>query len=199
MSSAAVRPLRDVRMADATEVGGKAAGLGELSAAGVRVPDGVVITAAVADLSAAWQSWHRPVRRPIERDLRGRRRTLLCRHVRIGPWTCPWTTFRPPWTVARSQPERAIDRRPPIDRSPVSTSPTVSPRLTPPVVGSSGRRCTVHGAVISFSSVLSHVAATRSASANPSVTQKARCTPTVSAPPMPPIRASPYPAPSGRR
>ena len=36
--------LRDVRMADAAEVGGKAASLGELMAAAVRVPDGVVLT-----------------------------------------------------------------------------------------------------------------------------------------------------------
>ena len=33
-----------VRMADAAEVGGKAASLGELMAAAVRVPDGVVLT-----------------------------------------------------------------------------------------------------------------------------------------------------------
>ncbi|MBA2263775.1 MAG: phosphoenolpyruvate synthase, partial [Chloroflexi bacterium] len=42
MSSASVRRLSDVRMGDAAEVGGKAASLGELLAAGVRVPDGVV-------------------------------------------------------------------------------------------------------------------------------------------------------------
>jgi phosphohistidine swiveling domain-containing protein len=52
MSSAAVRRLSDVRMADAAEVGGKAASLGELLAAGVRVPDGVVLTAAAADMTA---------------------------------------------------------------------------------------------------------------------------------------------------
>ena len=52
MSSSAVRRLRDVRMADAGEVGGKAASLGELLAAGVRVPDGVVLTAGVADMTA---------------------------------------------------------------------------------------------------------------------------------------------------
>ncbi|MGH2428728.1 MAG: hypothetical protein ACRDGV_07580 [Candidatus Limnocylindria bacterium] len=40
MSSTAVRRLTDVRLADAAEVGGKAASLGELLAAGVRVPDG---------------------------------------------------------------------------------------------------------------------------------------------------------------
>ena len=45
MSAADVRRLRDVRMADVAEVGGKAASLGELLAGGVRVPDGVVLTA----------------------------------------------------------------------------------------------------------------------------------------------------------
>ncbi|HYM53656.1 MAG TPA: PEP/pyruvate-binding domain-containing protein [Candidatus Dormibacteraeota bacterium] len=53
MSEAAVRKLRDVRMADVAEVGGKAASLGELLGAGVRVPDGVVLTAGAADLTAA--------------------------------------------------------------------------------------------------------------------------------------------------
>jgi phosphohistidine swiveling domain-containing protein len=52
MSSAAVRRLRDVGMTDAAEVGGKAASLGELLAAGVRVPNGVVLTAAAADMTA---------------------------------------------------------------------------------------------------------------------------------------------------
>lgn len=52
MSAAAVRWLADVRMADAGEVGGKAASLGELLAAGVRVPDGIVLTAAAADMTA---------------------------------------------------------------------------------------------------------------------------------------------------
>jgi phosphohistidine swiveling domain-containing protein len=49
MSSPAVRRLRDVRMADVSEVGGKAAGLGELIAVGARVPDGVVLTASAAE------------------------------------------------------------------------------------------------------------------------------------------------------
>jgi pyruvate,water dikinase len=40
-----VRSLREVRLADAAEVGGKAAGLGELFADGANVPDGVVLTA----------------------------------------------------------------------------------------------------------------------------------------------------------
>ena len=52
MSSATVRQLGDVRMADAAEVGGKAASLGELLASGVRVPDGVVLTAGAADMTA---------------------------------------------------------------------------------------------------------------------------------------------------
>jgi len=46
-----VRPLRVGRMADATEVGGKAASLGELLAAGFGVPDGVVLTAGIGDLA----------------------------------------------------------------------------------------------------------------------------------------------------
>ena len=49
--SAAVRLLRDVRLADAAEVGGKAASLGELLAAGVRVPNGVVVTARATGLA----------------------------------------------------------------------------------------------------------------------------------------------------
>ena len=52
MSLAVVRRLQDVRLADAAEVGGKAASLGELLAAGVRVPDGVVLTAGAADMTA---------------------------------------------------------------------------------------------------------------------------------------------------
>jgi pyruvate,water dikinase len=51
MTSAAI-PLRDVRLADRAHVGGKAASLGELLATGVRVPDGVVLTAAAAGLTA---------------------------------------------------------------------------------------------------------------------------------------------------
>jgi rifampicin phosphotransferase len=50
--SASIRRLADVRMADVAEVGGKAANLGELLAAGVRVPDGVVLTAGAADMTA---------------------------------------------------------------------------------------------------------------------------------------------------
>ncbi len=52
MSTATIRRLGDVRMADAAEVGGKAASLGELLGAGVRVPDGMVLTARTADLTA---------------------------------------------------------------------------------------------------------------------------------------------------
>ena len=52
MSPASVRPLADVRLTDAAEVGGKAASLGELLASGVRVPDGVVLTAGVSDETA---------------------------------------------------------------------------------------------------------------------------------------------------
>ncbi len=52
MSSATIRRLQDVRMTDAAEVGRKAASLGDLMAAGVRVPDGVVLTAGAADMTA---------------------------------------------------------------------------------------------------------------------------------------------------
>ncbi len=48
----AVRSLADVRMADVDEVGGKAAGLGELFALGARVPDGVVLGASATELTA---------------------------------------------------------------------------------------------------------------------------------------------------
>jgi phosphohistidine swiveling domain-containing protein len=44
--------LADVRMADIAEVGGKAASLGELIAAGVRVPKGIVLTAGISDVTA---------------------------------------------------------------------------------------------------------------------------------------------------
>jgi pyruvate,water dikinase len=49
--TAAIRKLADVRMADLAEVGGKAANLGELIAAGVRVPEGVVLTAAASEMT----------------------------------------------------------------------------------------------------------------------------------------------------
>jgi len=52
MMAPVLRRLRDVRMSDVPEVGGKAANLGELFAAGVRVPDGVVLTAGAAGLTA---------------------------------------------------------------------------------------------------------------------------------------------------
>jgi phosphohistidine swiveling domain-containing protein len=51
MTASVIRRLRDVRMADVPEVGGKAANLGELFAAGVRVPDGLVLTARAAGLT----------------------------------------------------------------------------------------------------------------------------------------------------
>ncbi|MGH2417756.1 MAG: PEP/pyruvate-binding domain-containing protein, partial [Candidatus Limnocylindria bacterium] len=57
MSADVVRRLRDVRMSDATEVGGKAASLGELFAAGVRVPEGVVMTAEAAAFTAPERRW----------------------------------------------------------------------------------------------------------------------------------------------
>jgi rifampicin phosphotransferase len=47
-----VRRLQDVRMTDAAEVGGKAANLGELLAAGIDVPDGVVLTADAGNVTA---------------------------------------------------------------------------------------------------------------------------------------------------
>jgi rifampicin phosphotransferase len=49
MSEPMIRPLRDVRLSDVQEVGGKAASLGQLLAAGVRVPDGLVMTAGASD------------------------------------------------------------------------------------------------------------------------------------------------------
>lgn len=52
MNSAAVRRLSEVRTEDIGSVGGKAAGLGELIAAGARVPDGVVLTDAAARMTA---------------------------------------------------------------------------------------------------------------------------------------------------
>src|SRR3990170_8751841 len=52
MSAPAVRRLGDLRKADAAEVGGKAAQLGELIAAGARVPDGLVLTVAAGGMSA---------------------------------------------------------------------------------------------------------------------------------------------------
>src|SRR5688500_4161934 len=51
MTSTAVRRLSDVGMADVAEVGGKAAGLGELIAVGASVPEGIVLTAAVAAMT----------------------------------------------------------------------------------------------------------------------------------------------------
>ena len=50
-TATAVRKLRDVRLTDAPEVGGKAAGIGELFASGAHVPDGVVLACSAADLT----------------------------------------------------------------------------------------------------------------------------------------------------
>jgi len=47
-----VRRLESLRPGDRSAVGGKAAGLGDLLAAGARVPDGVVLPVGIADLSA---------------------------------------------------------------------------------------------------------------------------------------------------
>ena len=52
MTSTVVRRLGDLRTSDIAEVGGKAATLGELMAAGVRVPDGIVLTAASAEMAS---------------------------------------------------------------------------------------------------------------------------------------------------
>jgi rifampicin phosphotransferase len=52
MTAPAVRRLGDLGKADAAEVGGKAAQLGELIAAGARVPDGLVLTVAAGGMSA---------------------------------------------------------------------------------------------------------------------------------------------------
>jgi pyruvate,water dikinase len=49
MSEPMIRSLRDVRLSDVERVGGKAASLGQLLAAGVRVPDGVVMTVGAFD------------------------------------------------------------------------------------------------------------------------------------------------------
>jgi rifampicin phosphotransferase len=52
MTAGPVRPLASVRMSDVAEVGGKAAGLGELMITGARVPEGVVLTTAATALPA---------------------------------------------------------------------------------------------------------------------------------------------------
>ena len=51
MSGPSIRRLRDLGLADATEVGGKAASLGALLATGVRVPDGVILPIDLAGAS----------------------------------------------------------------------------------------------------------------------------------------------------
>ena len=57
MMPAGFRRLRDVRMVDVSEVGGKAASLGELMAAGVRVPEGVVMTVGAAEMTSEERRW----------------------------------------------------------------------------------------------------------------------------------------------
>ncbi len=52
MTADLIRQLRDVRMADSSRVGGKAAGIGELFALGARVPEGVVLSTGVSGLTA---------------------------------------------------------------------------------------------------------------------------------------------------
>jgi pyruvate,water dikinase len=50
MTATEVRRLRDLRLADAAQVGGKAARLGELIAGGAQVPDGMALTVAAAGM-----------------------------------------------------------------------------------------------------------------------------------------------------
>ncbi|HJP70814.1 MAG TPA: PEP/pyruvate-binding domain-containing protein, partial [Candidatus Limnocylindria bacterium] len=52
MTAPHARRVRDLRMADADQVGGKAARLGELISAGAQVPDGVALTVAAVEMSA---------------------------------------------------------------------------------------------------------------------------------------------------
>jgi pyruvate,water dikinase len=52
VTNTAIRRLDDIRTPDLAEVGGKAASLGELLAAGVRVPFGVVLTAAASEMAS---------------------------------------------------------------------------------------------------------------------------------------------------
>ena len=52
MSPKTLRRLAELRESDRGEVGGKAASLGELMAAGVRVPEGVVLDATAADMTS---------------------------------------------------------------------------------------------------------------------------------------------------
>jgi pyruvate,water dikinase len=52
VTNTAIRRLDDIRIPDLAEVGGKAASLGELLAAGVHVPFGVVLTAAASEMTS---------------------------------------------------------------------------------------------------------------------------------------------------
>jgi rifampicin phosphotransferase len=53
MTTQGIRRLSEVRLADAAEVGGKAASLGELMAAGAHVPEGIVLPAVAAEMTNA--------------------------------------------------------------------------------------------------------------------------------------------------
>src|SRR5919109_4056393 len=57
MNAPTIRRLRDVRSVDAADVGGKAASLGELIAAGVRVPEGIVLVAEKAGRAPQKGPW----------------------------------------------------------------------------------------------------------------------------------------------
>lgn len=52
MDDISIRPLRDLRLSDAAQVGGKAANLGQLFSMGVAVPDGIVLTNCGSSLTA---------------------------------------------------------------------------------------------------------------------------------------------------
>jgi phosphoenolpyruvate synthase/pyruvate phosphate dikinase len=56
MNEALIRPLSELGLADTHDVGGKAASLGELLAAGVHVPDGVVLSARAGALTPEQRS-----------------------------------------------------------------------------------------------------------------------------------------------
>ena len=94
MTMPAARSLRDVRMADAAEVGGKAASLGELMATAVRVPEGVVLTVEGVDLppdernrqiaSAAESLGDGPFAVRSSGVAEDGARAVVCRHVRDG-------------------------------------------------------------------------------------------------------------------
>jgi pyruvate,water dikinase len=70
VNPSAIRRLSEVRITDVGEVGGKAAGLGELLQAGAHVPDGVVLTTEAADMTAVERQ---PLLQAAANDLGGRR------------------------------------------------------------------------------------------------------------------------------